>query len=746
VGLWREHLPYNSVIDITTDERKIYAATPYSLYSVDRGTNSIERYSKVTGLHETGISRIAYDNTGEKLLIAYTNSNVDILYRNDIINIPDIKRSAISGDKTIYDIFIAGNRYYFSTGLGIVVIDAERYEVKDTWFIGAGGNPSRVSSFATSGSFFYAATEEGLKRVSATNSNPADHTNWTLVSGTNGLPAGAYQQVLSTGNTIIARQNGSLYILNGNSWTLFYTSDWPILDCNSSHNQLLLCQRKPTGESRVAVLDPNGNTTRIVMQPTVISLPRKAILFNNEPWVGDEYGGLSHFTTSSFEQYQPNSPESIASGEMLVYNTVFYATAGAVNDAWNYQYNGNGIYQFKAGSWTNINRYRFPPIDTLLDYITIAADRRDGSIWAGSYGGGLLHVKEGPAFEIFKQHVFAPAIGDPGSYRIAGLAFDADNNLWVSNYGAAQPLLVRKADGNWQRFTVPFFLFENALTQVIIDNNNYKWIVVTKNNTLLCFDHGASIDNTGDDRWESYRPGTGNGNLPDGDVLCAAKDKTGFIWVGTTNGIGVIECTADVFSSRPCDAVWPIIKTGNFAGYLFSGQEVRSIAVDGANRKWVATRNGLWLINAEGSSVIYNFTEENSPLLSNDVKKIAIDGQTGEVYIATAKGICSFRSTATEATDKNEQVLVFPNPVAPGYTGTIAIRGVANNAVVKITELNGRLVYQTRALGGQAVWDGKDYRGQRISSGVYLVLITGETADTGVKPDKAAARIIFVSK
>jgi hypothetical protein len=183
------------------------------------------------------------------------------------------------------------------------------------------------------------------------------------------------------------------------------------------------------------------------------------------------------------------------------------------------------------------------------------------------------------------------------------------------------------------------------------------------------------------------------------------------------------------------------VQQGNFAGYLFKGQEVRSIAVDGADRKWVATKNGVFLISSEGDKLVYQFTEDNSPLLSSDVKKISIDGKTGEVYFATLKGICSFRSSATEGGITNENVLVFPNPVPPGFNGTIAIRGLVNNAFVKITEMNGRLIYQTRALGGQAVWDGKDYKGRRISSGVYLVLVS----DDGRK-EKTTAKIVFISK
>ncbi|MEI9810004.1 MAG: two-component regulator propeller domain-containing protein [Bacteroidota bacterium] len=298
---------------------------------------------------------------------------------------------------------------------------------------------------------------------------------------------------------------------------------------------------------------------------------------------------------------------------MTVYNNTFYATAGEVNESWNYQYNGNGIFIFKEGTWTNINRFRFPQIDSLLDYITIAVDKRDETVWAGSYGGGLLHIKTDQAFEIIKQSNIGPAIGDPNSYRISGLAFDAENNLWISNFGAVQPLLVKKADGNWKKFTLPFFLSENSLAQIIVDDNNYKWILGAKSVFLFCFDHGADIDNIGDDRWKRYSSGAGNGNLPEGEVFCMAKDKNGFIWVGTGNGIGVIQCSQDVFTGQGCDAVWPIVQQGNFAGYLFNGQEVRSIAVDGADRKWIATSNGVWLISATGEKVIYNFTEENSP-------------------------------------------------------------------------------------------------------------------------------------
>ena len=742
IGQWREHLPYNSAIDVTAGDGKVYCATPYSLFSVNNSDNIVERFSRVTGLNETGISAIKYDDVNKKLFIAYTNSNIDILFRNDIFNIPEIKRSNIIGDKNIYNIYPLAKNYYLSTGIGVILIDGERYEVKDSWFIGNGGNQVKVNGFTSDGIYFYAATEEGLKRALMTATNLSNYASWQTVSSSNGLSAGACKNVITVQNRVVVQKNDSLFVQTGSTWALFYSDTWPFMSSNTTENKIQLCERQLNGIGRIVVLNADGSVFRTLANSGAISFPRKAILFNNQPWVADQFANLSRFGASStYQQYILNSPQAIASGEMVAYNNTVFFTSGAVNDAWNYQYNGDGIYTLKESNWNNINRYRYNHIDSLMDYITIAIDKRDETIWAGSYGGGLLHIKQGPLFEIFKQNHLGVTVGDPGSYRVAGLAFDTENNLWISNFGASQQLRVRKNDGVWKNFTVPFPLFQNALSQILIDDNNYKWIVAPLGNGLICYHHGTSIENINDDRWRRFGAGAGNGNLPSNEVMCIVKDKNGFIWVGTTDGIGVLQCTQDVFSAQGCDAILPIVPNGNFSGYLFKGQEVRSIAVDGADRKWVATKNGVFLISAGGEKVIYRFTEDNSPLLSNEVKKIAIDGKTGEVYFATQKGICSFRSTATEGKEENEKVLVFPNPVPPDFTGTIGIRGLVNNAIVKITELDGRLVYQTRALGGQAIWDGKNYRGQRISSGVYLVLVSDDW-----KKEMIATKIFFISR
>lgn len=206
----------------------IFCATPYSLFTVDVAEKSIQRYSRVTGLNETGISTIHYDAANKKLVIAYANSNIDILSGSNIKNIPDIKRDNITGNKTIYNIYSSGKDYYLSTGLGVIVLNGVKNEVKDTWFIGNGGNQVRVNGFTSDGSFYYAATVEGLKKVSVSISNPADYTQWQTVSGNNGLVGGVCQNVFTIQNKVVAEKADSLFIQNGNTWQLLYTDGWPL--------------------------------------------------------------------------------------------------------------------------------------------------------------------------------------------------------------------------------------------------------------------------------------------------------------------------------------------------------------------------------------------------------------------------------------------------------------------------------------------------------------------------------------
>lgn len=741
IGQWRDHLPYHQAIQVAAGTDKIWCATPWSIFSIDIADNTIERYSKTNGLSETGISTIGLQETGDKLVVAYYNSQVDVLQDKAIYTIDAIKNSPVTGDKTIHHILMVGQQAYLSTGIGIIVLNLEKKEVKDTYIIGNTGNKTPVHAMATDGQFFYAATEEGLKKGAATGSNLADFRNWQNMSGINGLTTGAVTSIAVFQNNLVALKNDSLFIAINGNWNFLYANEWSIQNISISGGKLLLSEQlNATG--RITALSTQGTVDELIQHAFFSRRPRHAIFADGYYWIADTLSGLTKYASNHFESFVPNSPYSIATGPLQVFNHTLWAGAGSVTPNWEPANNKDGLYSFTNDSWTNFNANSFPAMDSFPDVVSLAVDPSDESVWAGSFGGGLLHLKPDRTLQLYKQNSpLLPAYFAPGSYRVSGLAFDAASNLWIANYGALQQIAVRKKDGTWRSFFVPYSIPENAVGQIVIDDANQKWIVAPNGNGLFCFNHGQTIDNPGDDLWRQYRVGKGNGNLPNNYVLSMAKDKNGFIWIGTRQGIGIVQCPQEVFTATGCEAILPVVQQDNFAGYLFSDEQVQSIAVDGADRKWIGTKNGVWLISADGAKTIYRFTTGNSSLLSDDVQQIAVDGNSGEVFFATSKGICSFRSTATEGATSNSNVLVFPNPVPPGYTGTIAIRGVANNAIVKIAEMDGRLVYQTRALGGQAVWNGKDYKGRTISTGVYLVLVSDDN-----KQEKTVTKIVFVKK
>jgi hypothetical protein len=736
LGQWREHLPFNNALAVQLRGEEVHCATPYGYFIYDQAGGDFERKTKVNGLSEVRVGGMVLEPSGNRAMIWYESGNIDFIDGDVVINLPDVLQSTVPGDKRILSALWLGNRVYLGAGLGIIVLDTDKYEVRDTWRPSIDGSDIRVDAVAADADFLYAATPQGLRRAPVSGTNLADFRNWQTLSG-NGLYPGPCEDVGVSGNRLVVRRQDTVFIRRGISWDRSYAEGWKMLSMDTEPGMILVGESDGT-KSRVSLVDTAGQVLGRLNTPS-ISLPRQSLHSGQDYWVADQNNGLLRVQSGEEERVFPNSPISTASGDMVFAGKELWVAAGSVNEAWNYTFNPNGLFRFSGDTWTGFNLYVYPQIDSLLDFITLDRDPVSGKIYAGSYGGGLLEIGEGPQFRIYKQNTgLQEAIGDPGSYRVGGLAADRNGDLWIANYGAPQNLVLRKADGSWTRFGIPFLHTENAVGQVLIDEFNYKWIQSPKGNGVFCFDDAGTPDNISDDRWRYFRAGRGNGNLPSADVLCLAKDRDGFIWIGTTQGVAVIQCLQEVFNNA-CEAVLPVVQQDNFAGFLFRDEQVRTIAVDGANRKWVGTRNGVWLISPDGQQIISRFTETNSPLLSNTINRITVDPHSGEVFISTFSGICSFRGTATEGSVTKDSVLVFPNPVPPGYGGTIAIRGLPENAWVKITELDGRLVYQSRALGGQAVWNGRNYKGERASSGVYLVLVADEA-----NREKLATKIFFI--
>ena len=368
-----------------------------------------------------------------------------------------------------------------------------------------------------------------------------------------------------------------------------------------------------------------------------------------------------------------------------------------------------------------------PAYQGARDANCVAIHPKDGRVFVGTYQKGLFEIKDNKIQKLYNasntEGVLQAGVGDPGRQRIAGMAFDAKGNLWLANNEAANALIVLKSDGKWAKMApIP----SRSVHQVVVDGAGFKWIIVKGSQSgIIVFDEGKNIDIPTDDRVRLIDNSNFPKELQNAAIQCLATDLNGAVWVGTTNGVAVFECGSDPFRTA-CAGRLVVASLSNISEYLLREKLVTVIAIDGANRKWFGTTSGLFVTSADGREEIAKFNTENSPLPSNNITALAVR-PSGEVFVGTSDGLMSFRSDATEGGTFNkpeEQIIAFPNPVRPDYQGIIAVKGFARDANIKITDANGSIVFETKALGGQAIWDGKDFNGRRVATGVYFVLAT----------------------
>jgi hypothetical protein len=299
-----------------------------------------------------------------------------------------------------------------------------------------------------------------------------------------------------------------------------------------------------------------------------------------------------------------------------------------------------------------------------------------------------------------------------GAYK--QIQIDYNDRIWAIQ---DQQGLVQQINSSWNTILAPTTFSKNGLHQFIVNEQGQAWLIAPNQQGLYVYQNKSVYNN---ELWRQLTTAPNNGNLPSTNVSSIVKDKTGSIWVGTDNGIGIFNC-GDI--SEPCNAYLPIVNNNGFNGYLFQKETVKCIQIDGANRKWLGTNNGAWLLSADGTQIIEHFTSLNSPLPNDTVVQILIEPNTGEVFMNTLNQMVSYRGTATEGKKTQTNIQIFPNPVSSNFNGQIAMRGLVENALVKITDINGKLLYQTIALGGQALWNGKNLEGLKVATGIYLVFV-----------------------
>jgi len=736
LGQWKSHLPYHLGRSITQSPTKVYYASPWSLFMIEKDENSVQFMSKVEGLSDVGMGVIKYVPSHETLITSYKNSNIDLIKPTRIVNLPFIKEDPnIIGDKLIYNIHLEGEDLaYLACGFGVVELNVDREEFGFTTKMNL-----KVNDVIIFEGNFYAATDEGIYKAPNDGvTNLQDFGNWFLLDSAEGFPDDYSTKVLALyNNQLYLDINDKLYIYEDNQLVELYEEEGfeiTFLTAEGSHLILgLSCIDDCKG--KVIFFDEERNI--ISSGDNCVSRPFYAIEDEaGKIWYSDRWDKIRRTDTAGGDCIRENfnSPYTHHALDISIHNNdVYVATERPPANS------STGFYRLRDNNWTIFNGLFNGNLSNIKAAFEVAVHPENEKVYIATFAQGLWEM-DGDNFTLYNDTNTNSSLGESaeaGKIRVGGLAFDQDNNLWMTNHTSLRPLVVLTNEGEWQNnFIIPF----NPLQDIVIDEAGNKWCRVDGSSQgIVVFNEGVLSD-PDDDQVRTIT--TSNSLLPTNQVNCLAVDLDGDVWVGTDEGVVVFECGSNVFDSQ-CRGSRRIVEVEGFNAYLLETEAVQTIAVDGANRKWFGTTSGVFVQSPSGQELIAFFDKDNSPLFDNFIHDIEINQITGEVYIGTTSGLISLRGEATAGGSRHENsVYAFPNPVRSDYTGPIAIKGLPRDANVKITDVKGQLVYETKALGGQAIWNGMDYNGRKAASGVYLVFTTSkELLNT---PDAQVTKILFM--
>ncbi len=741
VGTWRDHLPYNKCVDLCRARKKVYCATPYAVFEYNPADRAIQRFSKVNLLSDVGITSMEYAPNQDIIVVGYENGNIDLLLSNGSVNIPDIRISSVVGDKGVYDIRPYNDVAYLSTGFGVVVIDLVRKEIKETYFIGENGSASRVFDLDIYQNKLYAATEKGVITADVDNPFLANFANWTEYADLP-VPDTSVVQIEFFQNEMLLvvpePTSDKLWrkAMPSGTWQVFIDYDgFDIRKIWTDDEWMCIAG---SFAYQMYHFDFGQNISEV--QHNGLNVSANMAIADREGGmiVADDKLGLLWYKNGGEELIiKPQGPQSADVRRMSAYNNNLWIAHGSADASWSNMWKQTGISGFVNETWlykpalateySNANT-----LSGVCDVMAAAIDPTDNNrVFFGSWEEGLIelnastlaaNVNNGNGSDGPKGSGFDWA---PGWTGVAGVAFDNDGVLWCTNSWNTEALHAMDKNGTFYDFNFsPTIGASDKVSDVIVTQNGYVWANVAAKG-LLVLNTNGTLSSGSDDNFKLLTDTEGNGGLPSRDVLCMQEDLDGEVWIGTGQGLGIFYNPDAIFSEENFDAEQILIEQDGNTQKLLSTETITCIEIDGSNRKWIGTQNsGAYLFSDDGLQEIYHFTTENSPLLSNNIFDIVINQENGEVYFGTQNGIVSFFSTATNFDQEMSNVRVFPNPVRPDYEGNITIDGLAYNTIIKVTDIQGRILFETESEGGRAVWDGKTFDGERPATGVYMVFVT----------------------
>jgi hypothetical protein len=732
---WQGYFSYNEIKDVSVSAAGIFAASENALFSINSISNQIKTTNTVDGLSGQTISSLYYSSKFNKSLVGYENGLIIVINEADgnMLNVIDVVSKQLpSNVKKINHFMEYEGIVYVSCDFGIVQFNLSTMLFGDTYFIGDNGAEISIRQTAVYNGFIYAATNNGIRRAAVSSQNLNDFNQWEQIA------AGTWSSIETFDMELVAiNTSGNIhrYNTNTNLFTSFLALGQSTFDMRANDTYLII-----TSSSTVYVYNKQ---MQLVRQINSNQIPESNPAFSCAATVGDvlyigtKEDGLFKTTVVAVSDFENTTPSGPSRNNIFALQATFskvWAVYGDYSVEYNpYPLDNYGISKFSSTGWLNI------PYESVLGAKSISriiVDPNDeNTVYASSFFSGLLKIENDEPTLLYNQtnsglETLTFAGPDYFDVRINGVAFDKSGNLWVTNSRVKNGLKVLGTNEQWQSYSMDNVLDasqDNSFGRMAIDKNGTKWMATNRD--------GVVGFNESNNSFKKITFGPDTGNLPTSDVRAVAIDNRNQLWIGTTKGLRVLSNVSNFQTENQLTTNSIIIVEDNLAQELLYEQFITDIVVDGANNKWISTADsGLFLVSPNGQETLYHFTINNSPLPSNVINDIDINSSTGEVFIATDKGLVSFRGIATQASEDLSKAYVYPNPVRPEYEGTVKIAGLIDRANVKITDIEGNLVYEATSEGGTLEWDTYAFGKYKVASGVYMIFISAQDGlETKVK-------------
>lgn len=740
VGDWTYYFAYHNATFCQPVGKMLYALYDGNLLVYNTETGEVGEITKLTGLSNKNITKMAYCKAENKMILTYDNGVIDLLdvQTGECFTIPQF---ANKYDGIVFnDITIVENEALIGTSKGLLHIDVSKQLIAGLYF-----ENTPIRSGAIFNGSMYAATDAGMMKIALTK-NLLDASQWVKWNTLKIKYLKTFADHLYLG-------------LDSGGWRMFNTTQNGMLTLTApvlknvfvGDNQMVLYT---AGKNEVYFLTPES--------PEVLSAPATmpssptaiAVAASGDYWAclpdgrlagcklvedeitetGTYIGGYGPKRDICYYLNYVGERLLVGGGKLDPYDKTHFP--GTVmyyeNDAWTI-FQEEGIAEATGGKYQDITCVVQHPSDPTMHIASAARV-------------GLFVFKDGQ-FQTYYSNDNSPLLSASSSknyVRIDGLNYDSEGNLWMVNNQVDSSIVVLKNDGTWQKFGFEPIQKAPTLEKTLFDRKGRLWVcsrrtVEFHTSGLLAFDYNGTLSNTNDDiyKFRSEVTNQDGTSYEFNGIYSIAEDHNGAIWVGSSVGLFVIEDPDEWFND---DYLITQIKVPrndgtNLADYLLSGTPISAIAVDGGNRKWIGTEsNGLYLVSADGIETIHHFTKENSPLPSNTINSLAIHPATGEVMIGTDKGLVSYMSDATApaASLSESNIEIYPNPLRPEMNSNVTIKGLTSDADIKIATAGGQVVAGGTSVGGMWQWNGRTFANKIAGSGIYYVLISTSDGGTAV--------------